>query len=83
MTLYEEMKNILFTNQAVTGEAAGMGIGMLMAGSGNTQIQQELLEYAKDTQHEKIIRSLSLALAMSCFAKEDSADALIDTLMSE
>ena len=33
--VYEELKNVLFTNQAVTGEAAAMGIGLLMAGSGN------------------------------------------------
>ena len=33
--IYEELKNVLYTNQATTGEAAGLGIGLLMAGSGN------------------------------------------------
>lgn len=29
----EEMKNVLFTDSAVTGEAAGISIGLIMAGS--------------------------------------------------
>jgi len=36
--IYEELKNVLFTNQATTSEAAGMAIGLLMAGSGNIAV---------------------------------------------
>lgn len=79
--LYEELKNVLFSNQAVTGEAAGMAIGMVMAGSLNKDVQEELLTYAKETQHEKIIRAIGLALAMTVFGKEDFADELIDSLL--
>lgn len=32
-SLYEFLKNILFTNNANTGEAAGLAIGLLMAGT--------------------------------------------------
>lgn len=38
LNLYEELKNILFTNQAVTGEAAALGISLLMAGTGNQDV---------------------------------------------
>ena len=38
LNLYEELKNILFTNQAVTGEAAALGISLLMAGTGNQEV---------------------------------------------
>jgi 26S proteasome regulatory subunit N2 len=38
LIVYEELKNVLFTNQAVTGEAAGMGIGLLMAGTGSMEV---------------------------------------------
>ena len=41
--LYEEMKNILFTNSATTGEAAGYAIGCLMAGSANSNVVEEIL----------------------------------------
>lgn len=62
--LEEEMKNVLFTDSAITGEAAGISIGLIMAGSGNENSISELVAYSKETQHEKIIRSLGLALAM-------------------
>ena len=53
--VYDDLKNVLYTDSAVAGEAAGLGMGLLMAGSG-TEKTQEMLAYAHDTQHEKIIR---------------------------
>ena len=44
---------------------------MLLAGSGNQEIFDELLTFSKETTHEKIIRSLGLALASMWFGKED------------
>ena len=64
------MKNVLFTDSAVTGEAAGVSIGLIMAGSGNPESISELVVYAGETQHEKIIRSLGLALAMINYGLE-------------
>ena len=46
---------MLYTDSAVAGEAAGIGMGLLLAGSASDKAQ-ELLAYAHDTQHEKIIR---------------------------
>ena len=43
LNLYEELKNILFTNQAVTGEAAALGISLLMAGTGNQEVYIKLI----------------------------------------
>lgn len=39
----------------VAGEAAGIGMGLLMSGSGSDKAA-EMLAYAHDTTHEKIIR---------------------------
>ena len=41
------------------------------------------MQYAKETEHEKIIRAISLALAMIMFGKQDLADTLIETLLLE
>ena len=46
---------MLYTDSAVAGEAAGIGMGLLLAGSGSDKAA-EMLAYAHDTQHEKIIR---------------------------
>lgn len=83
LVIYEELKNILFTDSATTGEAAGLAIGLTMIGSANQLVIQDLLGYAHETQHEKIIRSIALALALIMYSKEESADALIDQLCTD
>lgn len=51
--LSEDVKNILYLDSAVAGEAAGIALGLLHAGSA-TDKATELLAYAHDTQHEKV-----------------------------
>jgi hypothetical protein len=53
--VYEDIKNVLYTDSAVAGEAAGIGMGLLMVGTASEKAS-EMLAYAHDTQHEKIIR---------------------------
>ena len=50
---FEEVKNILYTDSAVAGEAAGIALGLISVGSASEKTQ-ELLTYAHDTQHEKV-----------------------------
>lgn len=80
LSMYEDLKNILFMDSAATGEAAALAIGLTMMGSANQVVIDDLVTYAHETQHEKIIRSISLALALIVYGKEESADALIDQL---
>jgi 26S proteasome regulatory subunit N2 len=61
----EDIKNVLYTDSAVVGEAAGIGMGLLLVGTGSEKAT-EMLAYAHDTQHEKIIRYLSLFVAIRC-----------------
>ena len=51
--VFEEVKNILYTDSAVAGEAAGIALGLISVGSASEKTQ-ELLTYAHDTQHEKV-----------------------------
>ena len=81
--LYEEMKNVLFTDSATTGEAAGLAIGLIMAGSRNGNVINDILEYAHETKHEKIIRSIAISLAIIMFNAEEKADALIEELCND
>ena len=46
---------MLYTDSAVAGEAAGLAMGLLLCGSLSDKAG-EMLAYAHDTQHEKIIR---------------------------
>ena len=49
----EEVKNVLYTDSAVAGEAAGIALGLVNVGTASEKTQ-ELLTYAHDTQHEKV-----------------------------
>merc|ERR1719331_2531077 len=67
--LFEELKQTLYTDTAVAGEAAAYAIGLVMVGSASEKVIGELLAYAHDTQHEKIIRACALALAMDAILR--------------
>ena len=57
---------LLQTDDAVAGEAAAYGLGLVNVGRGtaaSAQIEQ-MLSYAHSTKHEKIIRGLSLGVAL-------------------
>lgn len=48
--MFEDLKNVLYMDDAVAGEAAGIGMGLLCCGSGSGSKTQEMLAYAHDTQ---------------------------------
>lgn len=77
--IYEEVKNVLYTDSAVAGEAAGLSMGLLMVGNASDRAS-EMLAYAHDTQHEKIIRGLALGIALTVYGREEEADTLIEQL---
>eukprot|EP01088_Endostelium_zonatum_P015606 TRINITY_DN3915_c0_g2_i1.p1 TRINITY_DN3915_c0_g2~~TRINITY_DN3915_c0_g2_i1.p1 ORF type:complete len:1045 (-),score=328.52 TRINITY_DN3915_c0_g2_i1:23-3157(-) len=83
---------VLFpTDSAVAGEAAGMAMGLVMLGSGGAgangddevTIIQQMMTYAHETQHEKIIRGLAIGLALIMCGREEEADGLIEQLGQE
>lgn len=73
---------MLYTDDAVAGEAAGIGMGLLCCGSGSDKAS-EMLTYAHETQHEKIIRGLALGLALISYGREEAADTLIEQLAGD
>ncbi|EDO06119.2 putative rpn2_yeast 26S proteasome regulatory subunit rpn2 [Babesia bovis T2Bo] len=75
--VYEELNNILLKNNAVSGQAAAIGIGLLMFGSGNLEVLDALHSCCVDTQHEKISRACALAIAMVLYRLEKDADSMI------
>jgi 26S proteasome regulatory subunit N2 len=81
--IYEALKAVLFNDNAVAGEAAGIAMGLIKLGSGDGKALEEMLQYAHDTQHEKIIRGLSLGMAMIMFGREEAADVFIEELSTD
>ena len=56
-----------------------MAMGLLCAGS-DTPKALDMLAYARDTQHEKIIRGVGMGLAIICYGREESANSMIEQL---
>ncbi|OII73307.1 proteasome cyclosome repeat family protein [Cryptosporidium andersoni] len=81
--IYDELKSILYMDNAVAGEAATYALGMVMLGSGSSKVISDLLSYAKDTQHEKIVRACSLAMGLVMYQKEEEANDLYFQLNSD
>lgn len=70
--LYEDLKNTLFKDSANTGEAAAYAIGLTMLGKGGTTPEsstalEEMIAYAHETAHEKIIRGLAMGIALTLY----------------
>eukprot|EP01047_Picozoa_sp_COSAG01_P011769 COSAG01_NODE_518_length_16019_cov_9.486809_9_plen_854_part_00 len=65
------------SDNAVAGEAAGLAMGLVMAGSMDELALQSMLKYAHDTDHEKIVRGLAVGVALLVYGCEERADTLI------
>jgi len=70
------------TDNAIAGEAAGYAMGLVMLGSASP-LAAEMLQTAHNTQHDKIIRGLAIGLACTYYGREETADAMIDQLISD
>jgi hypothetical protein len=81
--VYENIKNVLFSDSAVAGEAAGLAMGLVMLGTASRKAFDVMVQYAHDTQHEKIIRGLAMGLALLVYGREEEAEFFIDTLMAD
>ncbi|WPK24554.1 hypothetical protein PUMCH_001832 [Australozyma saopauloensis] len=82
-SLYEALKVVLYSDSAVSGQAAGLAMGLVMLGSGNAEAINDMFTYAQETQHEHIIRGLAVGIALLNFGREDEAMGIIDKLLDQ
>lgn len=79
--IYEELKVVLYSDNATSGEAAALSMGLIMLGSGDESAQLDMISYAEETQHENIIRGLAVGLALLNYGREEKADGIINQLL--
>ncbi|TFK77196.1 hypothetical protein BDN72DRAFT_753714 [Pluteus cervinus] len=80
---FEDLKTVLYMDSAVAGEAAGYAMGLIMLGSAAAEPVREMLGYAHDTQHEKIIRGLAMGVAFIYYGRQEEADETVKVLLAE
>ncbi|KAH7126919.1 armadillo-type protein [Dendryphion nanum] len=81
--IFEAFKNVLYTDSAINGEAVGLSMGLVMLGTGNIKALEEMIQYAHDTQHEKIVRGLAIGMALIMYGRQEAADELINGLLDD
>ncbi|XP_026682841.1 26S proteasome non-ATPase regulatory subunit 1-like [Diaphorina citri] len=81
--IYEQLKFNLYQDDAVTGEAAGIAMGLVLLGSKSESAIQDMVAYAKETQHEKILRGLAVGISFIMYGQLENADDLVRDLCEE
>ncbi|OAQ63592.2 26S proteasome regulatory subunit Rpn2 [Pochonia chlamydosporia 170] len=81
--IFEKLKEILFQDSALNGEAVGLAMGLIMLGTGNVKALEDMITYAHETTHEKIVRGVALGMALIMFGRQEGADVLIEGLLND
>ncbi|MCJ1322571.1 proteasome regulatory particle base subunit [Xylographa vitiligo] len=81
--IYEDLRNVLYADSALNGEAVGIAMGLIMLGTGNFQALEDMIQYAHETQHEKIVRGLALGMALIMYGRQETADELVNGLLDD
>ena len=82
-SVYDDLKQVLYSDSAVNGEAVGLSMGLVMLGSGNVGALSDMVQYAHDTQHDKIVRGLAMGMAMIMYGRQEGADEVIQGLLND
>lgn len=81
--ILQDLQSVLYTDSAINGEAVGLSMGLIMLGSGNKKALGEMISYAHDTQHEKIVRGLAMGMALIMYGCQESSDTLWSGLLAD
>ncbi|KAK3485214.1 26S proteasome regulatory complex, non-ATPase subcomplex, Rpn2/Psmd1 subunit [Neurospora hispaniola] len=80
--IIEDLKEALYSDSALNGEAVGAAMGLIMLGTGHAATIDAMFTYAHETQHEKIVRGIALGIALIMFGQQEGADRTIQLLLA-
>ncbi|KAK6010695.1 Proteasome/cyclosome repeat protein, partial [Ostertagia ostertagi] len=75
--VYLQLRDALYLDDAVSGEAAGLAMGLVMVGSLNSAAFQDMVQYTCDTQHDNVNEECDERI--SC--RQDEAESFIAQLV--
>ncbi|KAK0403987.1 hypothetical protein QR680_017225 [Steinernema hermaphroditum] len=81
--VYQVLRDALYQDDAVIGEAAATAMGLVMVGSLNTQVLRDMEQYIYDTQHDKIERGLRTGMALLAYGRQDEVEQSVNRLLDD
>jgi 26S proteasome regulatory subunit N2 len=81
--IFEELKNILYKDDALIGEAAGIAIGLVMLDTNSWSTIKAMLSYARKTKDENILRGLAIGISLCAYGSLEESDTLVETLLQD
>ncbi|KAH9908842.1 26S proteasome regulatory complex, non-ATPase subcomplex, Rpn2/Psmd1 subunit [Xylariomycetidae sp. FL2044] len=81
--IFENLKDVLYADSALNGEAVGLAMGLIMLGTGNIKALEDMVAYAHETSHEKSVRGLALGMALIMYGRQEGADVMIEGLLND
>uniref|UniRef100_A0AC35TPB7 26S proteasome non-ATPase regulatory subunit 1 n=1 Tax=Rhabditophanes sp. KR3021 TaxID=114890 RepID=A0AC35TPB7_9BILA len=81
--VYAALRDVTFSDEAVAGEAAATAMGLVMCGKIQNSYLKEMIQYVKDTEHDKIQRGLRNGIAIMAYGKGEEADSWINELLED
>lgn len=88
--LFTKIQNVLYESAPTnseskpeSGEAAGYGMGLLMLGCGPSSQVEELLDFARRNEHEKITRGIVMGLAFMMYGLQEKSKTLVFDMMTD
>lgn len=81
--IVEQLKINMYQNNYAFGEAIGLAMGLVMLGSKNDEVLQEMVTFAQVTQNEQILRGLAVGISFIMYDRLQEADQLINSLLQD
>ena len=81
--VYSQLRDTLYLDDAISGEAAGTAMGLVMCASMNEQVYNDMKTYVTETQHDKIQRGLRTGIALLAYGRMEEAEAWANDLLDQ
>lgn len=81
--IFDNLKEVLYADSALNGEAVGLAMGLIMLGTGSNKAIEIMYTYAHETNHEKIVRGCAIGMALVMFGRQEGADSTINVLLND
>uniref|UniRef100_A0A1I7TYH7 RPN2_C domain-containing protein n=1 Tax=Caenorhabditis tropicalis TaxID=1561998 RepID=A0A1I7TYH7_9PELO len=80
---YMTLRKVLLREEPVSGEAAAISMGLILAGHLSNDVFHDLIQYSIETQHDKVQRGIRTGLACAAFGIGENVERYMPETLEE